>query len=105
MGTGDSYGRTQNLLSRVLYGEFSGLIRFFLCLGQSDVTVTFTNADGGIRMSPTSQCCLAGECATVVGQTGCCPESPRHTAKGNASITSDGGVPFELLDKRTLNLD
>ena len=65
----------------------------------STVTVAFSNTDGGISMSGTALCCIAGSCAGT--PEGCCPPSPRHTSKANQSVTSDGGVPFEVLDGRT----
>ena len=65
----------------------------------STVTVAFSNIVGGVSMSGTAQCCMAGSCAGT--PAGCCPPSPRHTNKLNTSITSDGGVPFEVLDGKT----
>eukprot|EP00729_Bicosta_minor_P016387 gene16387-1736_t len=65
------------------------------------VTVSFSNVDGGVAMSPTAQCCLAGQqrhapapnCSTAL-QAECCPEVPRNN-------NTDSGVPFEVLDSRT----
>jgi hypothetical protein len=70
----------------------------------SSVTVAFSNVDGGIRMSPTAQCCMATQqrhtpapnctLTTTQRQAECCPEVPRRN-------NTDGGVPFEVLDART----
>ena len=78
------------------------------------VTVEFGSAAGGIAMSPTSQCHLA-QVSTWEGHVwpslprpvnastvDCCSAIPRGHMKGNATLTSDGGVPFELLDSRTV---
>ena len=66
------------------------------------VTVGFSNIVGGISMSGAAQC---HEAATPRGHNtstaACCSAVPRGTVKGNASLTSDGGVPFELLNSHT----
>ena len=69
--------------------------------GAVTVTVSFTagSVGGGIAMSPTAQCNLVDPRVTSVAA--CCSSVPRNTNKGNKSITSDGGVPFELLDSHT----